>query len=128
MIAGAKFLMSPAMLKDAKWHIHNHLISLTTAYPSLDSKTAMFTHNDGRSVNLFQADDTIPTCFMASPTTFSSSSGSWSPIPAAAGPHPPPTLTPIIIEQVDRKELIVNQHLNVLAKKENQHLNVEHNW
>ncbi|KAH0983310.1 hypothetical protein GBA52_010487 [Prunus armeniaca] len=43
-----------------KWHVCNHLVSLTIAYPSLDPKTTTFTHNDSRSVNLFQGDVTIP--------------------------------------------------------------------
>ncbi|XP_019454284.1 PREDICTED: protein ELC-like isoform X3 [Lupinus angustifolius] len=46
--------------EDAKWLIRQHLVSLTTAFPSLEPKTATFTHNDGRSVNLLQADGTVP--------------------------------------------------------------------
>ncbi|KAL5567456.1 hypothetical protein UlMin_024031 [Ulmus minor] len=46
-----------------KWLIHQHLVSLTDAYPSLEPKTATFNHNDGRSVNLLQADGTIPMSF-----------------------------------------------------------------
>ncbi|GAB2286975.1 hypothetical protein Dimus_021363 [Dionaea muscipula] len=47
--------------EDVKWLIRQHLLSLTDAYPSLQPKTALFTHNDGRSVNLLQADGTLPT-------------------------------------------------------------------
>ncbi|CAN1137603.1 Protein ELC-like, partial [Linum perenne] len=39
------------------------LRTLATAYPSLEPKTSMFTHNDGRSVNLLQAEGTIPMVF-----------------------------------------------------------------
>ncbi|KAF5742473.1 protein ELC-like [Tripterygium wilfordii] len=49
--------------EDTKWLIRNHLVTLTGAYPSLEPKTATFTHNDGRSVNLLQADGTIPMPF-----------------------------------------------------------------
>ncbi|TXG49187.1 hypothetical protein EZV62_025062 [Acer yangbiense] len=49
--------------EDTKWLIRQHLISLFTTYPSLDPKTASFTHNDGRSVNLLQADGTVPMPF-----------------------------------------------------------------
>ncbi|KAF5733655.1 protein ELC-like [Tripterygium wilfordii] len=49
--------------EDTKWLIRNHLVTLTGAYPSLEPKTAVFTHNDGRSVNLLQADGTIPMPF-----------------------------------------------------------------
>ncbi|KNA23188.1 hypothetical protein SOVF_027170 [Spinacia oleracea] len=46
--------------EDVKWLIRQHLVSLTDAYPSLQPKTATFTHNDGRTVNLLQADGTVP--------------------------------------------------------------------
>ncbi|CAN1343788.1 Protein ELC-like [Linum perenne] len=49
--------------EDTKWLIRQQLLSLATAYPSLEPKTAMFTHNDGRSVNLLQAEGTIPMVF-----------------------------------------------------------------
>ncbi|KAG4966896.1 hypothetical protein JHK82_032613 [Glycine max] len=49
--------------EDTKWLIRQHLVALTTAFPSLEPKTASFTHNDGRSVNLLQADGTIPMTF-----------------------------------------------------------------
>ncbi|KAK7264104.1 hypothetical protein RJT34_31708 [Clitoria ternatea] len=49
--------------EDTKWLIRQHLVALTTAFPSLEPKTATFTHNDGRSVNLLQADGTIPMTF-----------------------------------------------------------------
>ncbi|GAB2300101.1 hypothetical protein Dimus_034141 [Dionaea muscipula] len=46
--------------EDVKWLIRQHLLSLTTAFPSLLPKTAAFTHNDGCSVNLLHADGTLP--------------------------------------------------------------------
>ncbi|KAM7279712.1 hypothetical protein ACFE04_006846 [Oxalis oulophora] len=49
--------------EDTKWLIRQHLLSLTQTYPSLEPKTATFTHNDGRCVNLLQADGTIPMPF-----------------------------------------------------------------
>ncbi|KAJ8774033.1 hypothetical protein K2173_009464 [Erythroxylum novogranatense] len=49
--------------EDTKWLIRQHLLSLVSSYPSLDPKTASFTHNDGRCVNLLQADGTIPMTF-----------------------------------------------------------------
>ncbi|KAL1362285.1 hypothetical protein HN51_010550 [Arachis hypogaea] len=49
--------------EDTKWLIRQHLVAVTTTYPSLEPKTATFTHNDGRSVNLLQADGTIPMSF-----------------------------------------------------------------
>ncbi|KAK7307124.1 hypothetical protein VNO77_39913 [Canavalia gladiata] len=49
--------------EDTKWLIRQHLVALITTFPSLEPKTATFTHNDGRSVNLLQADGTIPMSF-----------------------------------------------------------------
>ncbi|KAG6416070.1 hypothetical protein SASPL_123493 [Salvia splendens] len=49
--------------EDMKWHIRQHLMHLVEAYPSLQPKTAVFTHNDGRAVNLLQADGTVPMSF-----------------------------------------------------------------
>ncbi|KVH89332.1 protein ELC-like [Cynara cardunculus var. scolymus] len=49
--------------EDVKWLIRQHLVSLSETYPSLQPKTATFTHNDGRSVNLLQSDGTIPMVF-----------------------------------------------------------------
>ncbi|KZV34996.1 protein with unknown function [Dorcoceras hygrometricum] len=49
--------------EDMKWHIRQHLLHLTEAYPSLQPKTAVFNHNDGRTVNLLQADGTVPMSF-----------------------------------------------------------------
>lgn len=46
--------------EDSKWLIRQHLVALIEAYPSLNAKNALFTHNDGRAVNLLQADGTIP--------------------------------------------------------------------
>ncbi|XP_031376536.1 protein ELC-like [Punica granatum] len=49
--------------EDTKWLIRQHLVALTTTFPSLNPQTASFTHNDGRSVNLLQADGTVPMLF-----------------------------------------------------------------
>ncbi|CAA2977073.1 protein ELC-like [Olea europaea var. sylvestris] len=49
--------------EDVKWLIRQHLVSLAEAYTSLQPKTATFTHNDGRTVNLLQADGTVPMLF-----------------------------------------------------------------
>ncbi|KAK1420434.1 hypothetical protein QVD17_22023 [Tagetes erecta] len=49
--------------EDVKWLIRQHLLSLSETYPSLHPKTAIFTHNDGRSVNLLQSDGTVPMLF-----------------------------------------------------------------
>ncbi|KAF8032220.1 hypothetical protein BT93_D1213 [Corymbia citriodora subsp. variegata] len=49
--------------EDTKWLIRQHLLALASAYPSLEPKTASFTHNDGRTVNLLQADGTVPMPF-----------------------------------------------------------------
>ncbi|KAL0341372.1 UNVERIFIED_CONTAM: protein ELC [Sesamum radiatum] len=49
--------------EDMKWHIRQHLLYLTETHPSLQPKTAVFTHNDGRTVNLLQADGTVPMSF-----------------------------------------------------------------
>ncbi|KAK8671428.1 hypothetical protein V6N13_038024 [Hibiscus sabdariffa] len=49
--------------EDTKWLIRQHLLSLASHYHSLQPKTATFTHNDGRTVNLLQADGTIPMPF-----------------------------------------------------------------
>ncbi|KAM7255809.1 hypothetical protein ACFE04_011550 [Oxalis oulophora] len=49
--------------EDTKWLIRQHLLSLTQTYPSLEPKTTTFTHNDGRCINLLQADCTIPMLF-----------------------------------------------------------------
>lgn len=46
-----------------KWLIRQHLLNLISSYASLEPKTATFTHNDGRSVILLQADGTIPMPF-----------------------------------------------------------------
>lgn len=46
--------------EDVKWLIRQHLVSLTETCPSLQPKTATFTHNDGRIVNLLQSDGTVP--------------------------------------------------------------------
>ncbi|KAL8489654.1 hypothetical protein ACS0TY_025524 [Phlomoides rotata] len=46
-----------------KWHVRQHLVHLVEAYSNLQPKTAVFTHNDDRTVNLLQADDTVPITF-----------------------------------------------------------------
>ncbi|KAK9048747.1 hypothetical protein SSX86_032286 [Deinandra increscens subsp. villosa] len=43
--------------EDVKWLIRQHLFE---TYPSLHPKTAVFTHNDDRSINLLQFDGTVP--------------------------------------------------------------------
>ncbi|XP_010274350.1 PREDICTED: protein ELC-like [Nelumbo nucifera] len=50
--------------EDVKWLIRQQLLSLVNIYPSLQPKTATFTHNDGRTVNLLQAEGTIPMFYM----------------------------------------------------------------
>ncbi|XP_059653704.1 protein ELC-like [Cornus florida] len=49
--------------EDAKWLIRQHLLSLSDAFPSLQPKTSTFTHNDGTTVHLLQADGTVPMLF-----------------------------------------------------------------
>ncbi|KAK8575700.1 hypothetical protein V6N13_033040 [Hibiscus sabdariffa] len=49
--------------EDTKWLIRQHILSLVSDYPSLEPKTATFTHHDGRSVDLLQADGIIPMPF-----------------------------------------------------------------
>ncbi|CAN4118263.1 unnamed protein product [Withania somnifera] len=49
--------------EDVKWLIRQHLLSLLDNVPSLQPKTASFTHNDGRTVNLLQAIGTVPMVF-----------------------------------------------------------------
>ncbi|KAL3652164.1 hypothetical protein CASFOL_001845 [Castilleja foliolosa] len=49
--------------EDMKWHIRQHLLHLTETHPTLQPKTAVFTHNDGRTVNLLQAEGTVPMSF-----------------------------------------------------------------
>ncbi|CAN7037726.1 hypothetical protein IGI04_004753 [Brassica rapa subsp. trilocularis] len=46
-----------------KWLIRQHLLTLISSHSSLEPKTASFTHNDGRSAILLQADGTIPMPF-----------------------------------------------------------------
>ncbi|CAL9115372.1 unnamed protein product [Musa textilis] len=46
--------------EDAKWLIRQHLVVLAEAYPSLRPRAATFTHNDGRSAHLLQAEGTLP--------------------------------------------------------------------
>ncbi|KAG0459185.1 hypothetical protein HPP92_022313 [Vanilla planifolia] len=49
--------------EETKWLIRQHLLALVDAYPSLRPQASSFTHNDGRTVNLLQADGTIPIVF-----------------------------------------------------------------
>lgn len=63
LLSGVLSQRGPSALpysEDVKWLIRQHLLALSDAYPSLQPKTAIFTHNDGRSVNLLQSDGTIP--------------------------------------------------------------------
>ncbi|XP_008799618.1 protein ELC-like [Phoenix dactylifera] len=46
--------------EDVKWLIRQHLVALAESFPSVHPKASAFTHNDGRTVNLLQADGTIP--------------------------------------------------------------------
>ncbi|KAJ7284248.1 hypothetical protein O6H91_16G050800 [Diphasiastrum complanatum] len=46
--------------EDVKWLIRQHLLTVIQEFPGLQVKTAIFTHNDGRTLNLLQADGTIP--------------------------------------------------------------------
>ncbi|KAJ7528987.1 hypothetical protein O6H91_15G028500 [Diphasiastrum complanatum] len=46
--------------EDLKWHVRQHLLTLIQEFAGLQLKTAIFTHNDGRAVNLLQAHGTIP--------------------------------------------------------------------
>eukprot|EP00252_Welwitschia_mirabilis_P017135 TRINITY_DN38031_c0_g1_i1.p1 TRINITY_DN38031_c0_g1~~TRINITY_DN38031_c0_g1_i1.p1 ORF type:complete len:421 (+),score=91.58 TRINITY_DN38031_c0_g1_i1:356-1618(+) len=46
--------------EDVKWLIRQHLVSVIQEYPSLQARTATYTHTDGRSVNLLQAEGTVP--------------------------------------------------------------------
>lgn len=52
--------------EDSKWLIRQHLVALAEAYPSLHPKSSAFTHNDGRTVNLLQAEGTIPILYNTS--------------------------------------------------------------
>ncbi|KAI8546044.1 hypothetical protein RHMOL_Rhmol07G0085200 [Rhododendron molle] len=49
--------------EDSKWLIRQHLVTLSESYPSLAPKTALYTHADGRSSTLLQADGTVPILF-----------------------------------------------------------------
>ncbi|MCD7458986.1 hypothetical protein HAX54_039767 [Datura stramonium] len=46
--------------EDVKWLIRQHLVSLADTFPSLQPKTATFTHNNGLTVNLLQSNGTVP--------------------------------------------------------------------
>lgn len=62
-LSGALSARGPNALpyqEDAKWLIRHHLVSLAEVFPSLPPKSALFTHNDGRSAQLLQAEGTIP--------------------------------------------------------------------
>ncbi|CAK9878457.1 unnamed protein product [Sphagnum jensenii] len=47
-------------IEDDKLTIRQHLLHVIQDFPGLQVKTAIFTHNDGRTSNLLQADGTIP--------------------------------------------------------------------
>lgn len=47
-------------VEDDKWSIRQHLLLVIQEFPGLQVKTAVFTHNDGRTSNLLQAAGTIP--------------------------------------------------------------------
>lgn len=49
--------------EDVKWLIRQHLVSLADTFPSLQPKTATFTHNDGLTVNLLQSNGTVPVVY-----------------------------------------------------------------
>ncbi|KAH9560325.1 hypothetical protein CY35_06G099700 [Sphagnum magellanicum] len=50
-------------IEDDKLTIRQHLLHAIQEFPGLQVKTAIFTHNDGRTSNLLQADGTIPMCY-----------------------------------------------------------------
>lgn len=50
--------------EDVKWLIRQHLVSLIDTCPSLQPRTATFTHNDGRTVNLLQSNGTVPMVYL----------------------------------------------------------------
>ncbi|KAL9660407.1 hypothetical protein QQ045_025220 [Rhodiola kirilowii] len=50
--------------EDVKRLIRHHLVTLAEAMPSMQPRTATYTHNDGRTVNLLQAYGTVPMDYM----------------------------------------------------------------
>lgn len=50
--------------EDVRWLIRQHLVSLIDTCPSLQPRTATFTYNDGRTVNLLQANGTVPMVYL----------------------------------------------------------------
>uniref|UniRef100_A0A7N0TQA4 Uncharacterized protein n=1 Tax=Kalanchoe fedtschenkoi TaxID=63787 RepID=A0A7N0TQA4_KALFE len=50
--------------EDVKRLIRHHLLTLSEAIPSMQPRTATYTHNDGRTVNLLQACGTVPMDYM----------------------------------------------------------------
>uniref|UniRef100_A0A7N0T5P8 Uncharacterized protein n=1 Tax=Kalanchoe fedtschenkoi TaxID=63787 RepID=A0A7N0T5P8_KALFE len=50
--------------EDVKRLIRHHLVTLAEAIPSIQPRTATYTHNDGRTVNLLQAYGTVPMDYM----------------------------------------------------------------
>ncbi|KAG0577799.1 hypothetical protein M758_5G175900 [Ceratodon purpureus] len=46
--------------EDDKWSIRQHLLNVIQECPSLTVKTAVFSHIDGRTINVLQAEGTIP--------------------------------------------------------------------
>ncbi|GLJ20421.1 hypothetical protein SUGI_0370940 [Cryptomeria japonica] len=49
--------------EDLQCHIRQHLLSLMQAFPNLIVQPEMFTHNDGRTVDLLKAEGTIPVLY-----------------------------------------------------------------
>ncbi|XP_024399047.1 protein ELC-like [Physcomitrium patens] len=49
-----------AYVEDEKWTIREHLLKVLQEFPGLQVKSAVFNHNDGRTLNLLQAEGTIP--------------------------------------------------------------------
>ncbi|KAJ4775430.1 Ubiquitin-conjugating enzyme/RWD-like protein [Rhynchospora pubera] len=90
--------------EDVKWLIRNHLVSLVETFPSLHPKSALFTHNDGRSATLLQADGTFPILF----------SGVVYNIPAVIWlPEPYPRSPPLVYLNPTRDMVIKPNHPHV---------------
>ncbi|KAG6533860.1 protein ELC-like [Zingiber officinale] len=61
--------------EDGKWLIRQHLMALTGAFASLRPRAASFTHDDGRSSYLLQAEGTIPIVYRG--TTYNLPASVW---------------------------------------------------
>ncbi|XP_074587271.1 protein ELC-like [Curcuma longa] len=61
--------------EDAKWLIRQHLMALAGAFASLRPRAASFTHDDGRSSYLLQAEGTIPIVYRG--TTYNLPASVW---------------------------------------------------